>query len=257
MRQFYFISGLPRSGTTLLSTILNQNPKFQASISGPLARFTRAIIEQSSAQGGYRFQCPPEKRKSIIHGIFDNYYDDPNKEVFFDTNRGWTLLTPFIKDLYPYTKLIVCVRDINWILDSFEKLYRKNPYDKNLMIPDEYSNNVYSRCDYLMSESSTVGFAYMGLKQAITSAEKNMIMLVEYEQLCKNPEGMMKAVYNFIDQPYYDHDYNNVEASYDEFDADVNLKGLHTTRKEIEWVERPTILPPDIIHKYSNLEVWR
>ena len=56
-KQFYFISGLPRSGTTLLSAILNQNPKFQASISGPLARFTRAVIEQSSTQGGYRHQC--------------------------------------------------------------------------------------------------------------------------------------------------------------------------------------------------------
>lgn len=256
-KQFYFISGLPRSGTTLLSAILNQNPKFQASISGPLARFTRAIIEQSSAMGGYRFQCPVEKRKNIIRGIFNNYYDDPNKQVFFDTNRGWTLLTPFLKDLYPNTKLIVCVRDINWILDSFEQLYRKNPYDKSQMIPDEYATNVYSRCDYLMREDATVGFAYMGLKQAITSNEKNMIMLVEYEQLCKHPEGMMKAVYHFIGQPYYQHDFDNVEASYDEFDADVNVKGLHTTRKKVQWIERPTILPPDIQHKFSNMEVWR
>jgi sulfotransferase len=256
-KQYYFISGLPRSGTTLLSTILNQNPKFQASISGPLARFTRAIIEQSSAMGGYRHQCPAEKRKNIIHGIFDNYYDDENKEVFFDTNRGWTLLTPFLKDLYPDTKLIICVRDINWILDSFEQLYRKNPYDKNQMIPEEYATNVYSRCDYLMREDSTVGFAYMGLKQAITTDEKNMIMLMEYEQLCKNPEGMMKAIYNFIGQPYYHHDFDNVEASYDEFDADVNVKGLHTTRKKVQWIERPTILPPDIQHKFSGMEVWR
>lgn len=256
-KQYYFISGLPRSGTTLLSTILNQNPKFQASISGPLARFTRAIIEQSSAMSGYRHQCPAEKRKNIIHGIFDNYYDDPSKEVFFDTNRGWTLLTPFLKDLYPYTKIIICVRDLNWVLDSFENLYRKNPYDKNLMIPDDYASSVYSRCDYLMREDSTVGFAYLGLKQAITSAEKNMIMLVEYEQLCKNPAGMMTAIYNFIGQPYYQHDFNDVETSYDEFDDDVNVKGLHTTRKKIEWIERPTILPPDILHKFSDMEVWR
>lgn len=257
IKKFYFISGLPRSGTTLLSTILNQNPKFQASISGPLARFAKAIIDQSSAMSGYRHQCPAEKRKKIIHGIFDNYYDDPTKEVFFDTNRGWTLLTPFLKDLYPNTKLIICVRDINWVLDSFEQLYRKNPYDKNLMIPDEYANNVYSRCDYLMNENSTVGFAYMGLKQAITSAEKSMIMLVEYEQLCKNPTGMMTAIYNFIGQPYYQHDFDDVETSYDEFDDDVNVKGLHTTRKSVQWIERSMILPPDIQQKFSNMEVWK
>jgi len=257
MKQYYFISGLPRSGTTLLSTILNQNPKFQASISGPLARFSRAIIDQSSAMSGYRHQCPPEKREKIIKGMFDNYYDDPDKEVFFDTNRGWGLLLPMLKQLYPNTKILMCVRDINWVLDSFENLYRKNPLDKNLMIPDEYATTVYSRCDYLMGESSTVGFAYLALKQAITSAEKNMIMLVEYEQLSKNPEGMMKAIYNFIDQPQFEHDFNDVESSYDEFDDDVNIKGLHTTRKKVEWVEREMILPPDIQNKFKDMEVWR
>ena len=257
MRKYHFITGLPRSGTTLLSTILNQNPKFQASISGPLARFTRAVIEQSSAMGGYRLQCPVDKRKKIIHGMFDNYYDDSNKEVIFDTNRGWTLLTPMIKDLYPNSKMIICVRDLVWILDSFEKLYRQNPYDKSQIYPAEYATNVYSRCDYLMREDATIGFAYMGLKQAITSAETDMIMLVEYEQLCKNPQGMMKAIYNFIGEPYYQHDFNDVAVSYDEFDADVNVPGLHTTRQKIEWIPRNTILPPDIIHKFSELEVWR
>jgi len=257
MKQYYFISGLPRSGTTLLSTILNQNPKFQASISGPLARFSRAIIDQSSAMSGYRHQCPLKKREKIIKGMFDNYYDDPEKEVFFDTNRGWGLLLPLLKQLYPSTKILMCVRDINWVLDSFEQLYRKNPLDKNLMIPDEYATNVYSRCDYLMGESSTVGFAYLALKQAITSNEKNMIMLIEYEQLCKNPEGMMKAIYNFIDQPQFEHDFNDVESSYDEFDNDVNVKGLHTTRKKVEWIEREMILPPDIQNKFKDMEVWR
>jgi sulfotransferase len=125
------------------------------------------------------------------------------------------------------------------------------------MIPDEFSATVYERCDYLMRTDSTVGFAYRSLCQAITSDEKNMIFLVEYEQLCKNPEGMMKALYNFIGEPYFDHNFSDVESSYDEFDNDVNVKGLHSTRKEVKWIERPTILPPDIIEKYSNLEVWR
>ena len=92
MKKYHFIGGLPRSGTTLLSTILKQNPKFEASISGPLARFTRAIIQESSTQGGYRFECPPEKRKNLINGLFENYYDDPTKEVAFNTNQGWGLV---------------------------------------------------------------------------------------------------------------------------------------------------------------------
>lgn len=256
-KQFYFISGLPRAGTTLLSAILNQNPKFQASISGPLARFVRAVIDQSSAQGGYRHQCDETKRKKIIKGMFENYYDNDNKEVFFDTNRGWTLLLPVIKELYPNTKIICCVRDIKWILDSFERLVRKNALSTTIMFTPEENTNVYTRSQTLLRDDKTIGFAYMALKQAITSDEKNMIMLVEYEQLCKHPERTMKAIYKFIGQEYYAHDFNDVASSYDEFDEDVNLQGLHTTRQKVEWIERTSILPPDIIQHVKNMEVWR
>lgn len=259
---YHFITGLPRSGTTLLSAILNQNPKFQASISGPLARFVRAIIEQSSAQGGYRYQCPEPKRRAIIKAIFDTYYNQPvfaeeKKEVFFDTNRGWSLLSPLIKDLYPNAKIIVCVRDIHWVLDSFEQLFSKNPLSVSTMIPPEHNINVYTRCQYLMGDNSPVGFAYNGVKQILCSNEKSSLFVLDYEQLAKHPEQTMKALYNFIGEPYFEHDFNNVESSYDEFDEDVNLKGLHTTRKVVSFIEREPILPPDILQHYQHANVWK
>lgn len=256
-KQFHFISGLPRSGTTLLSTILNQNPKFQASISGPLARFTRSIIHESSSQGGYRFQCPPDKRKKIIHGVFDNYYDDSTKEVVFDTNRGWTLLTPLLKELYPQSKMIVCVRSIPWILDSFESLVRKNALSTTTMFTPEENINVYSRAHTLMRADKPIGFAFDGLKQALTSNERGSIYVLEYDKLAKRPEQVMKEIYQFIGQPFFQHDFNDVEVSYDEFDDDVQLKGLHTTRKKVEYVDRQTIIPPDLQQQYANYEFWR
>ena len=256
-KKYHLISGLPRSGTTLLSTILRQNPRFEASISGPLARFVRSIVQESSAQGGYRFECPVEKRRTIIKGIFENYYDDHSKQVAFNTNRGWGLLLPLVKDLYPDSKTIMCVRDIGWILDSFECLIRKNPYTTTTMFSPDESTTVYSRCDALLNSGRTLGFAYNSMKQAITSEHKNSIMLIEYEILCKQPEMIMKSLYNFIDEPYYEHDFDNVESSYDEFDEDVQLPGLHTTWKKVEWRPRETILPPDIWNKVQGMEVWR
>lgn len=257
MKKFHLISGLPRSGTTLLSTILRQNPAFEASISGPLARFVRAIIQESSSQGGYRFECPPEKRKKLIDSLFQTYHDDPTKEVAFNTNRGWGLLLPTVKDLYPQSKVLMCVRDIGWILDSFETLQRKNPYVFTSMFSPEENVNVYTRAETLLHPGRSLGFAYNSLKQAITGEFKDSIMLIEYENLAKNPEMMMKAIYNFIGEPYYQHDYNNVEAAYDEFDEDVQLPGLHTTRKKVEFIERPTIIPPDIWNRARGMEVWR
>jgi len=257
MKKYHFIGGLPRSGTTLLSTILKQNPRFEASISGPLARFTRAIIQESSSQGGYRFECPPEKRKKLINGLFENYYDDPSKEVAFNTNRGWGLLLPTVKDLYPDAKLILCVRDIGWVLDSFETLYRKNPYSFTSMFSVDENVNVYTRCETLMNPGRTLGFAYNAVKQAITSEHKSSIMIIEYDKLAKNPEFMMKTLYNFIGEPYFDHDFDSVGASYDEFDEDVQLPGLHTTRKKVSFIQRDTVIPPDIWNQVRGMEVWR
>ena len=256
METIHFISGLPRSGTTLLSSILNQNPKFQASVSGPLARFARAIIEESQSQGGYRFQCPPELRKDIVKNIASTYYAN-SKPVVFDTNRGWTYLTPLVSDLYPKSKMIVCIRSMPWVIDSFETLFAKNPYDVPQMFPQGTGVSVYSRAQYLTDQNSFVGFAYKGVKQTMFGPNKENIMVVQYDQLAKNPKLVMKRVYEFIGEPWFEHDFNNVEASWDEFDADMNINGLHHVRKRVEFKERPTILPPDLFAHLSQLDFWK
>ena len=45
-RQFHFISGLPRSGSTLLAGILRQNPRFHASMSSPVSGLLNGALEQ-------------------------------------------------------------------------------------------------------------------------------------------------------------------------------------------------------------------
>lgn len=255
MKQYYFISGLPRSGSTLLSTILNQNPNFRAGVSGPLLSHVRALIEAGNAM--QRSEINYQRTRRIVRGSIDGFYSDCEKSVIFDTNRLWTNLLPQLKDMYPYTKVLCCVRDLNWIIDSFERLHQKNPWAISSVFPSGADMHVYSRSSGLMAENGIIGLPYTSLKSAMCGPYKDMLFFVEYELLCKNPEGMMKSIYNFIQQPYFDHDFNNVEASYDEYDAEINMPGLHTTRRKVSWEPRNFILPPDVLQKYSNMEVWR
>lgn len=256
MKKLHLISGLPRSGTTLLSTVLNQNPKFSASISGPAARMVRAIITEAQAQGGYRKQCPESKRKQLIQNLLHTYYSDSN-EVAFDTNRGWTLMTALMKDVMPETKMICCVREVPWIIDSFEQLIRKNPYSVSSLFSADEGVDVYSRANTLLRPDRTVGFALNSLKQAVFGADQDMILLVNYDDLCLNPENVMKDIYQFIGEKYYQHDFENVEASYDEFDQDVNLQGMHKVRKKLSHIVREPILPPDLWHQIEPLSFWK
>jgi len=254
-KKFHFITGLPRSGSTLLSSILKQNPRFHASITDPLATMVKGVIETSQDGPGMKAEVPIQRRKNIVNALFTGYYQEVDKEVIFNTNRAWTLLTPQIRDLYPESRMIVCVRDINWVLDSFEIAHRKNPLSTNT-VTGGLSGTVYSRVEGLMDEKGIVGFPYIGIKQAITSDEKNMLMLVEYDQLCKFPKETLQAIYKFINEPYFEHDFNNVENSWDEYDSEIGIK-LHSVRKQVQYTPRNTILPPDILQKYANMEVWR
>jgi sulfotransferase len=175
----------------------------------------------------------------------------------FNTNRLWTNLLPELKSLYPYTKVICCVRDINRIIDSFERMHQKNPFAISTVYSKDVDLNVYTRSHSLMADGGIVKLPYDSLKSAFTGMYSDMLMLVEYDILTKNPEGTMKAIYNFIGQPYYQHDFNNVDVSYDEYDKNIKMKGLHTTQKVVRYTEKNYILPPDILNQYSNLEVWR
>lgn len=254
-KKYHFITGLPRSGSTLLSSILKQNPRFHASITDPLANLVKGVIEHSQDSPGMKSEVPVERRKNLVKYLVDGYYADIDKEVIFNTNRAWTYLTNVTRDLYPNAKHIVCVRDVNWVLDSFECAHRRNPFSTN-SVTGGHSNSVYQRIESLMKEDGVVGFPYVGIKQAITGPDQSLLFLLEYDQLCKDPVNTIRALYNFIEEPFFEHDFNNVEASWDEYDAEIGIK-LHEVRKKVEYRERKFILPPDILSKFANMEVWR
>lgn len=255
-KTYHMITGLPRSGSTLLSSILQQNPRFHASITDPLATLVKGVIETSQDGPGMRAEVPESRVKNLVEHLFEGYYTDVDRPVIFNTNRAWSLLTPVIKKVFPQSRMLMCVRDIAWILDSFEQAHRRNPLSKNSVFGG-LSGTVYSRMDLLMEDSGIVGFPLQGVKQAITSDEKHLVMIIDYELLCKNPQGIIHAVYNFIGEPVFEHDFNNVEARWDEYDQEIGMKDLHTVRKKVEFKPRNMIIPPDIQHKYSNMEVWR
>lgn len=252
---YHFITGLPRSGSTLLTSILLQNPRFHSSITDPLATFVKGMLETLGNEPGMKSEMPVERRINTIKGMFSGFYQHINKPVIFNTNRAWTLLTPQIKEIYPNAKFIVCVRDINWVLDSFEVAHRKEPFSFNTILGGP-NKTVYERVDIMMDQKGIVGFPYTGIKQAITGNEKNKIIIIEYDQLCKNPEQTIKSIYSFIGENYYEHDYCNVERNWDMYDYEIGIK-LHNVRKKVEYTQRKFILPPDILQKYANMEVWR
>ena len=256
MKSYYFISGLPRSGSTLLSGILKQNPDFYADIASPVQGLTGNSIDVITS-GENNLNITEDQRKNLMYAVFDGYYKHIEKPVIFDSCRGWTKKTPFLKALFPYTKILCPVRDIVSILNSFEMIASKNPFHTTTLTA--HKDNVFARCDGMMDRNDGIVAGPWIILCEGYAMNPEMIMLIDYENLCKTPEKTMREVYEFLERPYYSHDFENVEYSNENFDKSCNLKDLHTVKKKVEYNPPRCILPPEIVQKYNemNMEFWK
>ena len=126
----HFISGLPRSGSTLLAALLRQNPALHANITSPVSSMVSAMLaEMSAGQEGAVF-FDHAQRAAVLRGLFTSYYHalHPTRTVF-DTSRGWTARMDLLTRLFPAARVICCVRPVPWIIDSVERLIRRNPFE--------------------------------------------------------------------------------------------------------------------------------
>ena len=256
--QFHFISGLPRSGSTLLSALLLQNPRFHAGMSSPVGALFSAVLAQCSAGSEFGPVIDQSQRRRLLRGLFDSYYADVTQPLVFDTNRSWCARMPALADLFPQAKVIACVRNVAWVMDSLERVYRANPYENTKLFNDDAERNtVYSRVDTLAQRNRLVGFAYAALKEAYYGEQAGSLLLVDYDLLSQAPERVLRLVYEFIGEPWFEHDYEHVEYDAPEFDQQLGVSGLHRVKPRVAKENRRSVLPPDLFEKYAELSFWQ
>ncbi|WIE50819.1 sulfotransferase [Pseudomonas sp. GM17] len=257
--QFHFISGLPRSGSTLLSAILLQNPRFHAGMTSPVGALFSGILEQCSAGSEFGAVIDIDMRRRLLRGLFDSYYaDKADKPVVFDTNRQWCARLPALKDLFPKAKTIACVRNVAWVMDSLERLYRANPFENTKLFGDAVErNSVYSRCETLAQHNRLVGYAWTALKEAYYGENADSLLIVDYDLLSQAPGRVMRLIYDFIDEPWFEHDFDSLAYDAPEFDQALGVAGLHKVKARVALQSRRTILPPDLFEKYAELSFWK
>lgn len=257
--KYHFICGLPRSGSTLLAALLLQNPRFHAGMTSPVGALFRTMLNQLGAGSEFGSVVSTAQRRRLTRGLFDSYYaDQADKAVIFDTNRMWSAHMPVLMDQFPGAKLIACVRNVAWVMDSIERRYRANPYEITRLFNDDTERNtVYSRVDTLAQRNRLVGYPWAALKEAFYGEHAQSLLIVDYELLAQAPHKVMPLIYQFLEEEPYAHDFANVQYDAPEFDAPLGVHGMHTVRPQVGLLERATILPPDLFEQYSKLSFWK
>lgn len=266
MKNIYLLGGLPRSGNTLLSALLNQNPNIYVSPISPLLNNLLTIdknLNFDEATLSVNFET---NTSSALKHYVEGFYSDVSKPIVIDRNKGWGckesvfIATKYITET---PKVIFTVRDIPSILASFLSLVgdsKDNFIDKSLqqMQVRFYGKQTQNdlRCDWLMNGQVGLGLANLTELLQMQVA----ICLVEYDDLIKDPQKELNDIYDFLQLSHFTHDINNVEKKEEENLANAGLPiNLHDVRSKVEKtaLDPRLVLPLHSQNKYSGLEFWR
>ena len=221
---FVALSGLPRTGSTLLSAILSQNPEIHAE--GNSAVCQLMWDAQTSCTTTASEQLRANRREStqddIVRAIPAIYYKDVTARHIVDKCRSWTLpdnmamLRRYVTD---DPKVIVLTRPIDEIVASFVRLREENGWtDPEAGLLDPMSEPI-------MRSQFGVDYA-----RATNSGE---FLFIDYADLIGDTTAVLDSIYQFCGFEPFAHDLGNIVNKHPENDSVYGLAGMHDVRPTI------------------------
>ena len=264
-QQIFFMAGLPRSGNTLLSTILNQNPDIYSSPQSPLIHAMGLTYNLY-----YEIDNLDVNRDADISNILDvipkAFYKGHSQKYVIDKSFRWSDDIPFAllqRHLKNPIKIICPVRDVLEVLASFNNLAEKDVNNsKDIdVVKGDFSNLSLAdkRAKYWMENPlSDLVTALRGMKKACSPELSHMFHFVEYNDLVSSPEETVKQIYEFLEIEQFEHTFKDLKTPFT-FNDSFGFKDHHKIRPSItrESHDPKAVFSQEIVKKYSGLEFWR
>jgi len=239
----YFLTGMPRSGNTILSSVLNQNPNVKISPHSLLPVLIDSVINMKKHE---RFINFPDFKglDNIVDNIFENYYAHYNCENIID-RASWGHYWKII-DRLPIKgkKYIILYRPILEILASFVKIHK----------PED----VHYYCDELMMKDTLVTENLNSIRNILKS--KKEYLLITYDDLIKDFSKTIQKICGYINIPYIRPDYTKIKqfelngVKYDDSYLGVDFHTIETNFIKKTKDDFLKILPLGVIEKYKNFD---
>lgn len=221
---FVALSGLPRTGSTLLSAILSQNPEIHAE--GNSAVCQLMWDAQASCETAASEQLQANRREStqddIVRAIPAIYYKDVTARHIVDKCRSWTMpdnmamLRRYVTD---DPKVIVLTRPLDEIVQSFVRLREANGWsDPEAGLLDPMSEPIMR--------------SQFGVEHA-RATNTGEFLFIEYADLIGDTAEVLDSIYTFAGFDPFQHDLDNIVNKHPEDDRVYGLAGMHDVRPTI------------------------
>ena len=264
------MAGLPRAGSTLLSSILNQNPRFYSGPSSPVLSTMYTVENHLMNDELFNGYPKPEQAKQIISSIPFQFYSDRKEEIIVDKNRAWTARVPYIEGyIEQRAKIIVPVRDIDEILTSMIMMIRRNPYKEGnprinfideQLVKLNIPLNDDNRCEYIAGPQGILGQSLNAIVEGFNQGFHDRIHFIEYRDIVKNPKQTLKKLYDFLGEKYFEHEFDNLQNQNREEDMSTyGLADMHEVRPKLKNIApKPVdVLSPYVLEKCNGMDFWR
>ncbi|MFZ9277451.1 MAG: sulfotransferase [Candidatus Nanopelagicaceae bacterium] len=270
IKKFYFMAGLPRSGSTLLSSLLNQNPRFYSGPSSPIVGLIQSIENNLNTNELFIAYPKVQQAQQIMSSVIHQYYSDVLQPVVIDKNRAWTnhidVITRYINQ---EPKIICPVRDIDEILTSMITMVRRNPYKEGqpkinfvdeMLVRSGILINDDNRCEMFAGPNGILGQSLKGIMDVIDNGMIDNMHFVEYKDLTDNPQETMNKIYEFLGEEPYEHQFEGIGNVNRENDLNVyGIADMHEVRSKLE-VTSPNpkdVLSEKTLSKCQGMDIWR
>jgi len=253
-KQLLFLVAQPRSGNTLFTSIMNQNPEIVCTANSITLEIMKDLflLKQTDVFLNY----PDHKSlNNVLDIVYDVYYKDWPQKIIIDRGPVTTAGNlKLIKKHYkrPF-KCIVILRDLMDVLASYMKWYIENPD----AFPNRYNLNTdEEKLSMIMNKDGAVAKALEAMKNAFNYPD--ICHFVKYDDLVAQPEQEIRKIYKFIDIPYYNHKFENlkqVEVNGMGYNDEIVGKNMHKIKTIIRKEYNPYIekIPERIRQKYEHI----
>ena len=258
-RKLFFLVALPRSGNTLFASIMNQNPEIACTANSVTLEIIKNLYLIKTTD---TFKNFPDHKSldNILDNVYNLYYKDWSQRIIID--RGPVMLSgnpgnfELMKKHFKYEfKCIVLLRNLMDVFASYMQWYTENP--------DSFVNKLGKTDEEkilaLMKEEGAIVKQIKSIQTAHNYP--NMCHFVKYDDIVTNPEQEFRKIYQFLDEPYFNHRFDNLNQvevnglSYDDTIMGSNMHKL--VDGPVKKVYNPYIerIPKNIKERYGHIKI--
>jgi sulfotransferase len=240
-KSIIFVTGLPRSGSTLLCQLLAQHPDVHSTaLSSPLCHALDTLRRRLSddpfllAQLDADFDAAYARLTSAFRGFLQGWFAAASQPWAVDKNRGWLSMVETVHHLDPDFRMLVCVRELAQIYGSIESQHQKTIL---LDFPDHLADRSrYARADALFAPKGVIGKPLRALQSVhdLDEGIRQRLFYVVFEDLMREPRRVLRDVFEWLGVRPLEIDLGRLDLRPPESDSHYRFKYPHRVRASFE-----------------------